>query len=196
QNPGQFIARIGNLTLESGERWLVRGPSGSGKSTFLRALAGLWRHGSGAVSFNMRQAMFLPQRSYVPSGTLRQALSYPATPDRYETLSCQRVLEAVNLAGYSHRLDEIADWGDVLSPGEQQRLAVARALLFRPAILFLDEATSALDEGNERRLYEALLSALPGTTFISVAHRDALCRFHDHEIVLGDGNAVFSVLEK
>lgn len=190
------ITRIGTLTLESGERWLVRGPSGSGKSTFLRALAGLWRHGSGDVSFDIRQAMFLPQRSYVPSGTLRQALSYPATPDRYDALACQQALEAVNLAGYGHRMDDLADWGAVLSPGEQQRLAVARALLFRPAILFLDEATSALDEANERRLYEALLSALPGTTFISVAHHEALRTFHDHEIVLGRENAVFSLLEK
>ncbi|AQS89754.1 ABC transporter ATP-binding protein [Gluconobacter albidus] len=193
---GAPIARIGDLTIQAGERWLVRGPSGSGKSTFLRALAGLWRHGRGEVSFNMRQAMFLPQRSYVPSGTLRQALSYPATPDHYDTAFCQQALEAVNLAGYGHRLDEAADWGAVLSPGEQQRLAVARALLFRPAILFLDEATSALDDVNERRLYEALLFFLPHTTCVSVAHHDALRVFHDREIVLGSGKAAFSALEK
>ncbi|GBR34084.1 TonB-dependent receptor domain-containing protein [Gluconobacter kondonii] len=193
---GKPIVRIGDLTMQGGERWLVRGPSGSGKSTFLRALAGLWRHGRGEVSFNIRQAMFLPQRSYVPSGTLREALSYPATSDHYDIASCQQALEAVNLAGYSHRLDEIADWGAVLSPGEQQRLAVARALLFRPAILFLGEATSALDDANERRLYEALLFFLPHTTCISVAHHDALRVFHDREIVLGSGKAAFSLLEK
>ncbi|MBS1075246.1 ABC transporter ATP-binding protein/permease [Gluconobacter sp. Dm-73] len=193
---GKPIVQIGDLTMQGGERWLVRGPSGSGKSTFLRALAGLWRHGRGEVSFNIRQAMFLPQRSYVPSGTLREALSYPATSDHYDTASCQQALEAVNLAGYGHRLDETADWDAVLSPGEQQRLAMARALLFRPAILFLDEATSALDAANERRLYEALLFFLPHTTCISVAHHDALRVFHDREIVLGSGKAAFSLLEK
>ncbi|WP_346344185.1 ABC transporter ATP-binding protein/permease [Gluconobacter kondonii] len=193
---GKPIVQIGDLTMQGGERWLVRGPSGSGKSTFLRALAGLWRHGRGEVSFNIRQAMFLPQRSYVPSGTLREALSYPATSDHYDTASCQQALEAVNLAGYGHRLDETTDWGALLSPGEQQRLAVARALLFRPAILFLGEATSALDADNERRLYEALLFFLPHTTCISVAHHDALRVFHDREIVLGSGKAAFSLLEK
>lgn len=150
----------------------------------LRALAGLWTQGTGRISFNMRDAMFLPQRSYVPAGSLLQALSYPATPDRYARKACEEALLATNLEFLMPDLENEAAWGDVLSPGEQQRLAFARVFLARPSTLFLDEATSALDEKNEADLYAGLLERLPHITLISVAHHAALKAFHGQEMIL------------
>lgn len=189
---GSVLATLPDLTLHAGERWMVCGPSGAGKSTLLRALAGLWGYGSGTLSFDTHHAMFLPQRPYMPDGIpLRQVLSYPATPDRYETPAYEAVLKSVNLTAYMHRLDEEADWSQIFSPGEEQRLAIARVLLCRPRVVFLDEATSALDEENENRLYTALTNELPHATLVSVAHHTNLRRFHQNEIMLSpDGTLV------
>ncbi|MDI6653563.1 SbmA/BacA-like family transporter [Gluconobacter japonicus] len=191
---GSRLVSIGDLTIPAGSRWIIGGSSGVGKSTLLRALAGLWTYGTGHVSFNMRDAMFLPQQSYVPTGTLRQALSYPATPDRYDRAACEAALEAANLGGLASKLDQNAVWGDVLSPGEQQRLAFARVFLARPTVLFLDEATSALDSNNEALLYTRLLALLPEVTLISVAHHSDLKRFHDREAVLSQQGMTIQLL--
>ncbi|GBR24736.1 ABC transporter ATP-binding protein [Gluconobacter japonicus NBRC 3271] len=191
---GSRLASIGDLTIPAGSRWIIGGSSGVGKSTLLRALAGLWTYGTGRVSFNMRDAMFLPQRSYVPTGTLRQALSYPATPDRYDRAACEVALEAANLDGLVSKLDQNAVWRDVLSPGEQQRLAFARVFLARPTVLFLDEATSALDTENETLLYTRLLAFLPEVTLISVAHHSDLKRFHDREALLSQQGMTIQLL--
>ena len=120
--------------------------------------------------------LFLPQKPYLPIGTLREALSYPETPERYSDEACREALDACGLGHLAARLDETANWSLVLSGGEQQRLAFARALLYRPDWLFLDEATSALDEAAERRMYELLSERLPAAAVISVAHRQSVAR--------------------
>ncbi|OAG72272.1 ABC transporter ATP-binding protein [Acetobacter malorum] len=192
---GSVLTTLPNLTLHAGERWMISGPSGVGKSTLLRALAGLWGYGRGTLSFDIQHSMFVPQRPYVPDGTsLRQVLSYPATPEHYDTQAYESVLKSVNLARYSPRLEETQDWSQIFSPGEEQRLAIARVLLFRPRVVFLDEATSALDEENETLLYTALTTELPQTTLVSVAHHAALRRFHQHEILLSPEGALIQPL--
>ena len=123
--------------------------------------------------------LFLPQKPYLPIGTLREVLSYPETPEHYTDEACREVLEACALGHLVPRLDESANWSLVLSGGEQQRVAFARALLYRPDWLFLDEASSALDEPTERRMYELLAERLPGAAVISVAHRPAVVALHD-----------------
>lgn len=188
---GQTLLDFGSLTFQAGERWAIYGASGSGKITFLRSLAGLWPYGSGEVCLNSPKAMFVPQQSYVPAGSLRQALSYPLPPEQHDLHAYEVALHATNLGGYVSRLDEDQVWGNILSGGEQQRLALARAFLFCPSILFLDEATAALDADNERCLYDALLTFLPNCTIISVTHHQALQDYHQKQIILQNGRAFF-----
>jgi putative ATP-binding cassette transporter len=185
---GTPLAAVRDLVITPGSRWLVRGPSGSGKSTLMRALAGLWPFGQGTVEIPVdATVMFVPQQSYMPIGTLRGALSYPAAPDSVDDNACRRVLERVELAAYATRLDETAHWARRLSPGEQQRIAAARVLLQRPDYVFLDEATSALDAASERAVYQALVSELHDSAIVSVAHRKALACFHEHTLDLETG---------
>ncbi|MFA8395092.1 ABC transporter ATP-binding protein/permease [Burkholderia ubonensis] len=176
---GNALADIGSVTIEPGSRWLVIGKSGSGKSTFMRALAGLWPFGDGAIDAPVSaRMMFVPQTSYLPIGTLKAALTYPATADTYSDDACRDALRACRLEGYVDRLDETAHWTRVLSPGEQQRLAGARVLLHKPDFLFLDEATSALDADNEARLYHLFNERLPQAAIVSIAHRESLAAYH------------------
>ncbi|MDN7702961.1 ABC transporter ATP-binding protein/permease [Burkholderia semiarida] len=176
---GNALANIGDVTIEPGSRWLVVGKSGSGKSTFMRALAGLWPFGDGAIDAPVgARMMFVPQTSYLPIGTLKAALTYPATPDTFSDEACRDALRACRLEDYVERLDETAHWTRVLSPGEQQRLAGARVLLHKPDFLFLDEATSALDADNEARLYHLFAERLPKAAIVSIAHRESLAAFH------------------
>ncbi|PYD49101.1 ABC transporter ATP-binding protein/permease [Novacetimonas pomaceti] len=177
------LLTIAELHIGQGERWMVRGASGTGKSTLLRAMAGLWEYGHGTIAFDIGHAIFLPQRSYLPPGTLRRVLDYPFST-RHEDAYYAAVLQTLNLGAYIPRLDEDACWDTILSPGEAQRVAIARVLLSRPAILFMDEATCALDAENERNAYAALLAALPRTTIVSVAHHEGLRHFHRHEMTL------------
>ncbi|AOI69259.1 ABC transporter ATP-binding protein/permease [Burkholderia ubonensis] len=176
---GNALADIGSVTIEPGSRWLVIGKSGSGKSTFMRALAGLWPFGDGAIDAPVSaRMMFVPQTSYLPIGTLKAALTYPATADAFSDDACRDALRACRLEGYVDRLDETAHWTRVLSPGEQQRLAGARVLLHKPDFLFLDEATSALDADNEARLYHLFNERLPQAAIVSIAHRESLAAYH------------------
>ncbi|MDR9057895.1 Inner membrane ABC transporter ATP-binding protein YddA [Burkholderia multivorans] len=176
---GNALANIGSVTIEPGSRWLVVGKSGSGKSTFMRALAGLWPFGDGAIDAPVgARMMFVPQSSYLPIGTLKAALAYPSAPDAFGDDACRDALRACHLEDYVDRLDETAHWTRVLSPGEQQRLAGARVLLHKPDFLFLDEATSALDGDNEARLYRLFAERLPKAAIVSIAHRESLAAFH------------------
>lgn len=174
-----------NLRLHPGQTLLIKGPSGSGKTTLLRALAGLWPYAQGHVRRpEGTTALFLSQRPYLPLGDLRSAVAYPGQALPQDDARLVDALRLVNLGHLSHRLDEVADWSRILSIGEQQRVAFARVLFNRPAIVFLDEATSATDEGLEHMLYGLLRSALPDCMLVSVGHRSTLDPFHTHRLHL------------
>jgi len=176
---GQTLARVRDIVVAPGSRWLVRGPSGSGKTTLLRALAGLWPFGDGSIDAPVNsRMMFIPQQSYLPVGTLKAALTYPATPETFSDDDCRGALRACRLEDYVDRLQESAHWWRNLSSGEQQRLAAARVLLHKPDYLFLDEATSALDTENEAHLYRLLTDRLPKAAIVSIAQRESLAQFH------------------
>jgi len=174
-----------NLRLRPGQTLLIKGPSGSGKTTLLRALAGLWPYAQGHVRRpEGTAALFLSQRPYLPLGDLRSAVAYPGQALPQDDARLADALRLVNLGHLSQRLDEVADWSRILSIGEQQRVAFARVLFNRPAIVFLDEATSATDEGLEHMLYGLLRSALPDCMLVSVGHRSTLDPFHTHRLHL------------
>lgn len=182
---GKVLVSAPDLTVNPGDRVLVTGPSGSGKSTLFRAIAGIWPHGSGTVSSpSGADIMLLPQRPYFPVASLRDAVTYPAERGAYSDADIVAALEAVNLAALTTRLDEEAAWHQILSGGEQQRLALARALLSKPDWLFLDEATAAIDEAGEANLYKAICELLPNATIVSIGHRSTLVNFHDRRVHL------------
>ena len=177
-----------SLMLEAGSSLLIRGPSGVGKTTLLRAVAGLWPYVDGQVARPVgAAALFLSQKPYLPLGSLRQCLHYPAALAANDARAAA-VLQQCQLGHLLARLDEDADWSGMLSLGEQQRLAIGRVLLNRPEIVFLDEASSAMDEGLEHAMYRLLRESLPAAIFVSVGHRSSLLEFHTHELeLLGDG---------
>jgi putative ATP-binding cassette transporter len=177
---GAPIVRVNDLNLGRERRTLVVGPSGSGKSTLFRAIAGIWPFGEGKVDVPAgAQIMLLPQRPYLPQGTLRAALAYPSPEDSYGDAEIREAMGKVKLAHLAERLDEIDLWGQRLSGGEQQRLAFARALLARPDWLFLDEATASLDEKLEGEIYATINSELPEAYIVSIGHRSTLRDMHD-----------------
>ncbi|MBZ9772832.1 ABC transporter ATP-binding protein/permease [Mesorhizobium sp. CO1-1-8] len=182
---GTSVVKETEVAIEPGERVLVAGESGSGKSTLVRAVAGLWPWGGGSVNFHADRRLFmLPQRPYIPSGTLRRAVAYPAAADKWTIKQIKAALDKVGLAYLAERIKEEAPWDQTLSGGEKQRLAFARLLLHRPDIVVLDEATSALDEKSQDTMMATLIRELPDVTIISVAHRAELEAFHSRKITL------------
>jgi putative ATP-binding cassette transporter len=171
------------LAIEPGERLLVAGPSGAGKSTLFRALAGIWPYGRGAIRVPQgARVLFLPQKPYIPIAPLRDAVAYPGRPGEFPDDAVRAALADVGLEAFASRLDERDNWSMRLSGGEQQRLAIARALLHAPDWLFLDEATASLDEASERRLYELLNARLPRAAIVSIAHRPTVAPFHARRV--------------
>jgi putative ATP-binding cassette transporter len=176
------------VRLDPGDAMVITGGSGTGKTTLLRSLAQLWPFTSGTLHRPQYDTMFLSQLPYVPLGDLRTVVSYPAEDGRFSDEEIRSALDTVALGHLGSRLDEVADWAKVLSPGEQQRIAFARVLLAKPKAVFLDESTSALDEGQEYALYRALRSQLPNCIVVSVSHRPSLEQHHDRRLeLLGGG---------
>lgn len=172
-----------NFSVNAGERLLIRGRSGSGKTTFLRSLAGLWPYAQGRIFLEEgKHEFFIAQRPYIPYGSLRQAVCYPLINSLPTKKVIEEILWLCKLGYLVERIDEIKDWGKILSLGEQQRIAFGRILINKPDIVYLDEATSAVDEETERELYQLLVTHLPQTTVISVGHRSTLQQWHTQEI--------------
>ena len=187
---GSPLVAASSALIKPGESVLIRGPSGSGKSTLFRAIAGIWPFGAGQIRLPLnRPGLFLPQRPYLPVGTLREVIAYPMRDSGFSDKNISDALTTVGLTHLSARLNEQQNWSMQLSPGEQQRVAFARAVLQQPAWLFLDEATSSLDENAEQQLYRMLKEKLPQTTIISIGHRPSLQEFHTRTLELkGDGH--------
>jgi putative ATP-binding cassette transporter len=182
---GRHLVNVDSLKLRAGESILLTGPSGSGKSTLFRALSGVWPYGSGRVVVPTgASVMLLPQRPYLPIGTLRAAVTYPSPPEAFDLATIESALRAVKLEAFVDRLGEEDVWSQRLSGGEQQRLQLARALLAKPDWLFLDEATASLDEPLEAEMYKVIAERLPDTTVVSIGHRSTLVAMHDRQIVM------------
>ncbi len=197
--PGRDTLVLADTSFEikPGERLLITGPSGSGKSTLFRALAGIWPYGRGRIRVPTGATiLFLPQKPYIPIGTLRDAVSYPAGAGAFDDAAMREALSACRLEHFTERLDDVQNWSMLMSGGEQQRLAVARALLHRPDFLFLDEATAALDDNNESHLYELLRQRLPQATLVSIAHRPAVAAHHARRLTLMPDGAHMRLAEQ
>jgi vitamin B12/bleomycin/antimicrobial peptide transport system ATP-binding/permease protein len=173
-----------DLVFQPGHSVVITGRSGSGKSTLFRAIAGIWPFGRGGAQRPADRCLFLPQRPYIPLGTLRHIIAYPHPPEQFSHEEFSRALEDAGLPQLEARLDRDENWAQQLSGGEQQRVALARALLARPDWLFLDEATASLDPEAEAELYRTLKVRLPNTTLVSIAHRPSVAALHDQHLVL------------
>jgi putative ATP-binding cassette transporter len=179
---GRSLLDDADIVFSPGHSVVVTGRSGSGKSTLFRAIAGIWPFGAGSIQMPAASVLFLPQRPYIPLGTLRQVISYPAAPDAYDQAAYRQALEDAGLPGLEAHLDEDENWAQRLSGGEQQRVALSRALLAKPDWLFMDEATASLDPESEEDLYKILKKRLPATTIVSIAHRPTVAAFHDERL--------------
>jgi len=184
---GEELLKNLNLTINPGGSLLIMGPSGCGKSTLIRTLAGIWPFGQGEITIPEGQRLlFLPQKPYLPLGTLRESVLYPFKPDFATDDNIRSVMELCKLSELADKLDNTEDWSHILSLGEQQRIAFVRALLQKPNWLFLDEATSAIDEGTEKELYKLLRGQLPHATIVSVGHRSTLIEYHDKKLIIDE----------
>ena len=187
---GRKIVEDATLRLAARESALVTGPSGSGKSTLFRAISGIWPFGEGAVVTPAdARLMLVPQKPYIPIGSLRAAVTYPASPDHYDDATIRDALLAAKLPDLVAQLHVEDNWLQRLSGGEQQRLAIARALLTKPDWLFLDEATAAMDETMEALIYETLFKKLPTTTIVSIGHRSSLVNIHARHLEMQPAEA-------
>ncbi|MGB8057912.1 MAG: ABC transporter ATP-binding protein/permease [Pseudolabrys sp.] len=190
------LVSASNVSIKLGEHVLVSGPSGSGKSTLFRALAGIWPFGSGTITVPKNaRVMMLPQRPYFPIAPLAAAVAYPAERGSYDEAKIAELISAVGLPALAARIEEEAHWNRMLSLGEQERLGLARALLFEPDFLFLDEATASLDEPGEEALYQLLHRRLPRTTIVSIGHRSTLAAFHQRRLAFDREGDHFVVRE-
>jgi putative ATP-binding cassette transporter len=194
---GRAIVERASLRLAGAEPVVLTGPSGSGKSTFFRAISGIWPYADGAITLPAdANILLLPQRPYIPIGTLRAAVTYPEKPDAYGEAAILDALQAAQLGDLAGELDAEDNWSQRLSGGELQRLAIARAILAKPDWLFLDEATSAMDEAMEAGIYEILAKKLSGTTIVSIGHSASLARFHKCHIEMRpSGAGIFTPAE-
>ncbi|WP_458096126.1 ABC transporter ATP-binding protein/permease [Roseomonas sp. WA12] len=185
---GSVVIAEATAEIKAGERVLVKGESGTGKSTLFRAFAGIWPWGSGEIRVPPREAtMFMPQRPYLPLGTLRSALAYPNAPGSVSDEVGRSALDSVGLAHLQDKLDEDSRWDQDLSLGEQQRFAFARLLIQKPRWIFMDEATAALDEENQDAMMQLVLNELPKSALISIGHRPGLDAFHERTLHLQRG---------
>jgi len=174
-----------NLTISPGDSLLIMGPTGCGKSTLIRTLAGIWPFGQGSITIPAGESLlFLSQKSYLPLGTLREAVLYPFKPDFATDEDIRSVMKRCKLSELVDKLDKTEDWSHILSLGEQQKIAFVRAMLQKPSWLFLDEATSAIDEVTEQELYKILREQLPTSAIISVGHRSTLIAYHDKKLII------------
>jgi putative ATP-binding cassette transporter len=180
---GRHIFKAKHLQLNDGESVVVSGPSGAGKSTLFRAIAGIWPYGAGRISRPAGvQVMVVPAKPYIPIGTLRSAVTYPAVAGTYPDEAIRSALVDARLGDLVGELDREEVWSQRLSSGEQQRLALARALLMQPHWLLLDESTAAVEEQLEAELYAVLARRLPQTTVISIGHRSTLAELHQRHL--------------
>ena len=194
---GRVLLDGASAVVREGDRVLIQGASGCGKSTLFRATAGLWPWGEGLIRMPARAAtMLLPQRPYLPLGTLREAVAYPAPPGRFGDAVIGAALARCGLGALAGRLAEAARWDQGLSLGEQQRLGFARLLLHRPRWALLDEATSALDEAAEAALMGLFEAELAAATLVSIGHRPGLAQWHDRVLRIEGGRLVASGLPK
>jgi putative ATP-binding cassette transporter len=171
-----------DVTFNAGHPVVITGRTGSGKSTLFRVLAGIWPFGHGEIELPPN-SFFLPQRPYIPLGTLRHVITYPHAVDAYTDEEMAQVLKDAGLPQLCGRLEMDDNWPQRLSGGEQQRIALARALLAKPDWIFLDEATSNLDPDAEEELYRVLKQRLPNVTLVSIAHRPSVAAFHESRLV-------------
>ena len=185
---GHIIIDDATVSIARGERVLIVGDTGRGKSTLFRAVAGLWPWGSGTILTPPLEAMaFLPQRPYLPLGTLRNAMTYPGPPDAFPDADVRQALERCDLGNLNTKLDQVERWDKELSLGEQERLAFARLLLHKPGWVFLDEATAALDEDSQRHVMSLFDTELKNTTVMSIGHRPDLAAYHTRTLQLIHG---------
>ena len=182
---GTTVINDASAEIRQGERVLIQGESGTGKSTLFRAIAGLWPWGAGEIETPPREEMmFMPQRPYLPLGTLRAAISYPRTGEAFDDAALVEALETVGLGRLADQLDQEERWDRILSLGEQQRLAFVRLLLHRPRWIFMDEATAALDEANQDAMMQLVIDRVPDASLISIGHRPGLEAFHTRTLQL------------